>query len=205
MAEPVWNLYSVLKNNFIDFNSNLQSLMKRFFLFSLLFITTIITAQTNLIKNGGFEYDFVNWRGEENGALSTYDKKSGKNGALINQYTGAEWRAFDQVVSIPRNTFAIECSAWMKTDGVEIQKEDYKAAAVIIEFTTDAEKKISSEVIGNAKGTTSWINYKKALKVPADAKKIRIMLALAQTNGTVFFDDIKITTLSEEQFLKQNP
>jgi hypothetical protein len=179
--------------------------MKHFFLLSLLLAAAITNAQKNLLKNAGFEYDFVNWRGEENGALSIYDKKTGKNAAPINQYTGAEWRAFDQIVSIPRNTFAIECSAWMKTDGVEIQKEDYKAAAVIIEFTTDAEKKISSEVIGNAKGTTSWINYKKAIKVPADAKKIRIMLALAQTNGTVFFDDIKITTLSEEVFLKQNP
>lgn len=178
--------------------------MKHFFLFSLLFLSTIISAQTNLIKNGSFEYDLVNWNGQENGALSPYDKKSGKNSALINQYTGAEWRAFDQVAAFPRNTFALECSAWMKTDTVENQKEDYKAAAVIIEFTNDAGKQISTETIGRVKGTTDWINYKKAVKIPADAKKFRIILALAETNGTVFFDDIKITTLSEEAYSNLN-
>ncbi|PBJ14509.1 hypothetical protein [Flavobacterium sp. ACN6] len=178
--------------------------MKQFLLLSLVFVMTTIHAQTNLIKNGGFEYEFVNWRGEENGALSIYDKKSGKNAALINQYTGAEWRAFDQIAIIPRNTFAVECDVWMKTDGVEIQKEEYKAASIILEFLNSAEKQISTETIAVAKGTTNWFNYKKALKVPANAKKIRIMLALAQTNGTVFFDDVKITTLSEEEFSKLN-
>lgn len=31
------------------------------------------------------------------------------------------------------------------------------------------------------------------------------MLALSQTNGTIFFDDVKVTTLSEEEYLKLNP
>ncbi|MCR4032287.1 MULTISPECIES: carbohydrate binding domain-containing protein [Flavobacterium] len=178
--------------------------MKLFILFSL-FLTSIITdAQTNLIKNGGFEYDLTNWNGQENGALSPYDKKSGKNSALINQYTGAEWRAFDQTVSLAKNTYAVECSAWMKAEGIENQKEEYKAAAVIIEFTNSADKQVGTETIARAKGTTDWVNYKKAVKVPDDAKKIRVMLALAQTNGTVFFDDIKMTTLSEEEFSKLN-
>lgn len=179
--------------------------MKHFFLFSLLLTSLLIDAQTNLLKNGGFEYDLTNWNGQENGALSPYDKKSGKNSALINQFTGAEWRAFDQTVPLARNTYAIECNAWMKVEGVENQKEDYKAAIVIVEFLTSADQSISSETIARAKGTTNWINYKKAVKVPTEAKKIKVMLALAQTNGTAFFDDIKITTLSEEEFSKLTP
>src|SRR6218665_443405 len=178
--------------------------MKHFLLFSLLLISFAIDAQTNLLKNGGFEYDLTNWNGQENGVLSPYDRKSGKNSALINQFTGAEWRAFDQTVPLARNTYAVECTAWMKTEGVENQKADYKAAIVIVDFLNGADKSISTETIARAKGTTDWVNYKKAVKVPADAKKIKVMLALAQTNGTVFFDDIKITTLSEEEFSKLN-
>lgn len=176
--------------------------MKKLFLFSFLFLALFANAQMNLIKNGAFERDLANWRGEENGALSPYEKKSGKNSVMINQFTGAEWRALDQIIPVPKMTYAVECSVWMKTDQVETQKEEYKAAAVIIEFTTENEKQISTETVAQIKGTTGWTNYVKVIKVPSDAKKIRIMLALANTNGTVFFDDIKLTGLGEEQFAK---
>lgn len=176
--------------------------MKQLFLLSFLFLTTITNAQTNLIKNGAFERDLANWRADENMVLSPLEKKSGKNSVMINQYTGAEWRALDQIILVPKFTYAVECSAWMKTDQVESQKEEYKAAAVILEFTDNNEKQISSETIARTKGTTDWTNYVKVVKVPAEAKKIRIMLALAQTNGTVFFDDIKLTALGEEQYAK---
>lgn len=159
----------------------------------------------NLIKNAGFERDLINWTGQENAALSPYDKKTGKNSVVINQFTGAEWKALDQIILIPKNSFAIQCSVWMKTDQVETQKEDYKAAAIIVEFTNGGDKQISTETIGRAKNTTDWTNYKKAVKIPADAKKIRIMLALAQTNGTVFFDDVNIIALGEEEFAKLSP
>ncbi len=176
--------------------------MKQLLFLSVLFLTTIANAQTNLIKNGGFESDFIDWRGEENAMTSPYDKKSGKNSANINQFVGAEWKALDQVITIPKNTFAIECSVWMKADEIEEQKEPYKAGVVILEFTDAGDKQISTENIAQAKGTTEWIYYKKIIKVPADAKTIRIMLALAQTNGTVFFDDAKLIALNEAEYLK---
>jgi len=179
--------------------------MKQLLLFSLLFLATISNAQVNLVKNAGFERDLTNWNGQENAAISPYDKKTGKNSVLINQFTGAEWRALDQTILIPKNSFAFECNVWMKTDQVENQKEDYKAAAVILEFLNAGDKQISTETIGRAKNTTDWTNYKKAIKIPADAKKIRIMLALAQTNGTVFFDDINIIALGSEEFAKLSP
>ncbi|WP_433764477.1 carbohydrate binding domain-containing protein [Flavobacterium ginsenosidimutans] len=174
--------------------------MKQLFLFSLLLLSAIANAQMNLVKNGAFERDLVNWRGEEIAALSPYEKKSGKNSVMINQFTGAEWRALDQIVLIPKLTYAVECSVWIKTDQVENQKEEYKAAAVILEFTNDNDKQISTETIAQVKGTTSWTNYKKAVKIPSGAKKIRIMLALAQTNGTVFFDDVNLKALGEEEY-----
>lgn len=179
--------------------------MKTFFFFCSLFLITITNAQTNLVKNGGFETDFLNWRGEENAALSPFEKKSGKNSAVINQFVGAEWKALDQIIVLPKRTYALEISVWIKSDVIETQKEQYKTGAVILEFTNSGDKQISTERIGQAVGSTSWTHFKKTVKIPSEAKKIRIMLALAQTNGTIFFDDVKVTTLSEEEYLKLNP
>ncbi|WP_163408359.1 carbohydrate binding domain-containing protein [Flavobacterium ajazii] len=178
--------------------------MKPLFIFSFFLISISNFAQTNLIKNGGFELETQNWNGDA-ATVSPYDKKVGKNSIVINQFVGAEWKALDQTVSIPKNTFAIECSVWMKTDGVENQKEEYKAGAVILEFTNAGGKQISTETIGRAKETTNWTNYKKTIKIPADAKKIRVMLALAQTNGSVFFDDVNAIALSEEEYFRLHP
>lgn len=179
--------------------------MKTFIFFSLLFITTITKAQINLVKNPGFEYEFVNWGGEDMGFISPFDKKTGRKCAVINQYVGAEWKAIDQTINIAKNTYAIEFSVWIKSESIEEQKEAYKVGAAIAEFRTLADKSIISETFAQVKGTSDWINYKKTVKVPAEAKKVRIMLALAQTNGSIYFDDVKAIALSEEEYLKLNP
>ncbi|QOG04170.1 carbohydrate binding domain-containing protein [Flavobacterium sp. MDT1-60] len=177
--------------------------MKPLFLFSLLFLSTMTNAQTNLVKNGGFERDIVNWQGDV-ATISPYDKKSGKNGALINQFVGTEWKGIDQIILIPRNTYAVEFSIWIKTESIEGGKEAYNAGVMIAEFTNNAEKQINSETVAQIRGTTDWTIYKKAVKIPADAQKIRIMLALAQTSGSIYFDDVKAIPLSEEEYLKLN-
>ena len=175
--------------------------MKQFFLFSLLFLSTITHAQLNLVKIGGFERDIVNWRGDV-ATVSPYDKKSGRFGALINQYTGTEWKGIDQIMMIPRNTFAVEFSIWIKTESIEGGKEAYNAGVMIAEFTNNADKAISAEPIAQVKGTTDWTNYKKIVKIPAGSQKIRIMLALAQTSGSIYFDDVIAIPLSEEESSK---
>lgn len=180
--------------------------MKQFLLLSLLFLTTITNAQVNLIKNGGFERESANWRGGNDIAtISPYDKKSGKNSALINQFVGTDWKSIDQFIIIPRGTYAIEFSIWIRTESIEEQKEAYKAGAMIAEFTDEAEKPIVSEPIVQVRGNTAWTLYKKAIKTPAEAKKIRIILALAQTSGSIYFDDVAATAISEAEYLKINP
>lgn len=175
--------------------------MKPLFLFSLLVLSMVMNAQINLVKNGGFERDIVNWRGDA-ATISPFDKKSGKNGALINQYVGTEWKGIDQIMLIPRNTYAVEFSIWIKTESIEEGKEAYNAGVMIAQFTDNAEKEISSQAIAQIKGTTDWILYKKAVKVPSGAQKIRIMLALAQTSGSIYFDDVMAIPLSEEALSK---
>jgi hypothetical protein len=178
--------------------------MKQLFFFSLLFFSAISNAQTNLVKNGGFESETLNWNGDA-ATISPYDKKTGKNSAVINQFTGAEWKAIDQIVNIPKNTYAVEFSVWVKADQIEGGKEAYNAGLVIAEFTNTGGKKIISENIAQVKGSLAWTNYKKTILVPEKAQKIRIMLALAQINGSLFFDDVNATAISEEEYFKLNP
>ena len=181
-------------------------IMKHFIFFSLLFLSTITNAQINLIKNGGFEREAANWRGGEDIAtISPYDKKSGKSSALINQYVGNDWKGIDQIILIAKGTYAVEFTVWIKTESIEEQKEAYKAGVMIAEFTDEAEKPIASEPIVQIRGTTDWTSYKKIVKTPQGTKKMRIMLALAQTSGSIYFDDVSAIALSEEEYIKLNP
>ena len=175
--------------------------MKKKFACFLAFLPMFCLSQSNLVKNGGFESELNFWRGE-NGTVSTYVKKSGKSALNINQFTGQQWNGYDQILALPENCFAVEIRAWVKTDAVEGGKEAYNAAVVTTAFATASEKNISYESIAAVLGTTEWTQYKKLVKIPQGAKKLRLMLALAQTNGSVFFDDIKIVAVSEENYNK---
>jgi len=162
---------------------------------------TFAFGQRNLIKNGGFESELTNWRGDV-ATLSPYDKKAGVYSCMINQFTGLDWKGLDQIASIPKDTYAIEFSVWVKADGIEGGKEAYNTGAVIVDFMTGSETKVGNESIAQVKGTTAWAVYKKIVPVPQKAQKIRLMLALAQTSGTVLFDEIKAVPLSQAEYEK---
>jgi hypothetical protein len=175
--------------------------MKRILLFGTFLIAFTNYSQTNLVKNGGFETELENWRGDV-ATISTYDKKLGKNGCSINQYVGAEWKGIDQIISIPKNTAAVEFSGWVKTEAIEKGKNEWNTGKFDIEFLNSGEKRIENQSIASVLGTTPWTFYKKTITVPAGASKLRIMLALGQTNGSIFFDDIKAVAITLEQLNK---
>ena len=177
--------------------------MKQLLFFSLLFIATISNAQTNLVKNGGFETELTYWRGDV-ATITPYDKKSGKNSCSINQFVGAEWKGIDQIIVLPKNTAAIELSGWVKTEAVEKGKNEWNTGKFDIEFLNSEEKGIENQSIASVLGTTPWTFYKKTITVPAGASKLRIMLALGQTNGSIFFDDIKAVAITLEQLNKMH-
>jgi hypothetical protein len=171
-------------------------------LFLLAFLNVfIVFAQKNLVQNSGFEMELNNWRGDV-AKTSSYDKNSGKNSAIITQYVGANWKAIDQIISIPKNTVALELSAWIKSDAVEKGKNDWNTGKFDIEFLNAAEKGFQNENIASVLGSTSWTFYKKIVKVPSAATKFRIMLALGETNGTILFDDIKAIALTQTELNK---
>ena len=175
--------------------------MKKIILFLITLIPIFVSAQKNLIKNGGFEMEFNNWRGDV-AIINPFEKKAGNKSCAINQYIGAEWKGMDQIAIVPKKTYAIEFSAWVKTDAIEGGKNDYNVGIVTAEFLNAGDNKITSESIAQVKGSTPWTLYKKTVLVPEKAKKIRTMLALAQTNGTILFDNVIAITISEDDYLE---
>lgn len=175
--------------------------MKKLLIFCFLFSIKASYSQINLVKNGGFETELENWRGDV-ATISPFDKKSGKNSCAITQFVGAQWKGIDQIIAIPKNTGAIEISGWVKAEAIEKGKNEWNSGKFDIEFLNIDEKGIENQSIASVIGTSPWTFYKKTIPVPAKTSKLRIMLALGQTNGSIFFDDIKAITLSVEQLNK---
>lgn len=174
----------------------------KFVLYSILFSVVSTTyAQKNLINNGGFEMEFTNWQGDV-AELSTFDKKTGNTSAIITQYTGAQWKAIDQTINLPKNTAAVLCSGWVKAEAIERGENEWNSGKYAIEFVSNNGKGIRNENVASITGTTNWTYYKKLMDVPASATKMRVMLALGQANGTILFDDIKVVALSIEEYTK---
>lgn len=175
--------------------------MKKIVVLFILIVNINSFAQKNLVLNGGFEMELNNWRGDV-AKISPFDKKAGKGSAIITQYTGATWQAIDQIISIPKNTAAIELSGWIKSDAIEKGKNAWNTGKFDIEFLNASEKGIQNESVASVLGTTPWTFYKKVINVPTSASKLRIMLALGQTNGTILFDEIKAIAISQEELNK---
>ncbi len=176
--------------------------MKKIIYFFILCVTTSSFAQKNIIKNGGFEKGLSSWRGND-ATINPYEKKAGKSSCIITQYVGKAWKGIDQIATIPENTYALEISVWTKSDVIKKGKEKYNAGVVIAEFTSNLDAKVSSKNIAEVHGTTGWTLNKQLIIVPKSAKKIRIMLALAQTNGLIFFDDLKVVSITKEDYQKK--
>ncbi|SFU47345.1 Carbohydrate binding domain-containing protein [Pustulibacterium marinum] len=157
-----------------------------------------LTAQKNILKNGSFEQDLQNWRGDA--TINPYNKKSGNNSCMINQFTDNKWKGIDQIIPIPKNTAAIEFTGWVKTDAVEQHNEAYKAGVITVELLTGGDKSISYHNIAQVVATTPWTAYKELIKIPENAKKARIILALAETNGSILFDNLSAKTFSLKKY-----
>lgn len=175
--------------------------MKIFLAILLAMLAMPSFAQKNLIQNGGFESELAYWRGDV-AKTSPFDKKTGKNSCIITQYVGADWKAVDQIIPIPKNTVAIEFSAWIKSDAIEQGTNSWNTGKFDVEFLNAAEKNISNESVASIVGTTTWTFYRKVINVASSASKFRVMLALGQTNGTILFDDVKAVALTQEQLNK---
>lgn len=174
--------------------------MKTTFLLSVFLISSIMFSQKNLVTNGGFDQNTDNWWAD-NLQQNTVVKKVGSGSCMVIQYVGKEWKAGDQRINIPKGTYAITFSAYLKADAIQ-GGESYGAGILNAEFLNGANKQIVSENIAQVKETVDWKLYSKTVVVPEGAKTIKVVIGLQNTPGTVFFDDIKAVAVSEDDYLK---
>lgn len=174
--------------------------MKAKFLFFVFLITSVMFSQKNLIQNGGFDVNTDNWWAD-NLTQNTVVKKVGFGSCMVVQYVGKDWKAGDQRINIPKGTYAITFSAYVKADAIQ-GGENYGAGIFNTEFLNGANKQIVSENIAQVKGTVDWKLYSKTIIVPEGTKTIKVVIGLQNTPGTVFFDDIKAIAVNEDDYLK---
>lgn len=150
-------------------------------------------GQKNLIKNGGFELNSEFWRGENILTINPYTKKNGANAGCISEFVSPQWKGIDQEFIIPKNTAAVEVSAWLKADGVEKGKNSWNKAVMVLEMAG------KNQNIAELEGTTQWQLVKKI--IPVDhSRSGRLMLALSECTGTFYFDEIQVIPLSTQDY-----
>ena len=165
-------------------------------IFSLVILSTTLSfAQKNLIKNGGFEYYISNWDGDNTLIINPYTKHLGSKGGSITQYTSPTWKGISQEFNIPKNTLAIEVSAWLKVDGVVKGDKNWNQAILTVEIDGTGTNLASLD------GTTGWKEYKKIVPLNND-RSGKLMIALSECTGTFYFDDISVTPVSQEELNK---
>ena len=165
-------------------------------LISLAFLSIVsLFAQKNLIKNGSFELDKDSWRGENVLTINPYIKRTGEKGGNIYEYTSPSWKGIDQEFNIPKNTVALEISAWVRTDAIEKGENNWNKAVIVLELSG------KNQNIAELEGTTPWQLVKKIIATENN-RSGRLMIALSECTGSFLFDDIKITPISKEEYDK---
>ncbi|KQM69299.1 hypothetical protein ASE74_04620 [Pedobacter sp. Leaf216] len=181
--------------------------MKKYVCSSLIiFLFSIwhVSAQKNLISNGGFEDGLNSW-GAGNAKVSTVIRKSGEASLALVAYVKGKWEGIDQKVKLPKNSKAILVSGFYKMDDVEQGANAWNTAVIILEFT-DGDKTLGEGIpLVEKTGTEGWSAFKKNLRVPDLATGFRIMIALSEASGTFFVDDLNVKSISVEDLEKETP
>lgn len=162
--------------------------MKKYFYSSfiiLVFSAYQVSAQKNLISNGGFESGLSSWEAG-NAKVTTVIQKSGEASLALVSYVKGKWEGVDQKVKLPKNSKAIVVSGFYKMDEVEQGANTWNTAVIILEFTNGDKKLREGIPIVEKTGTEDWIHFKKNLRVPDEATGFRIMIALSEASGTFF-------------------
>jgi hypothetical protein len=171
----------------------------------LLFSVGRAQAQKNLVINGGFEDDeLTGWNNGNNVAkITPWDLKSGKGScAIITTGTG-DWIGIDQTIKIPKKAQMLEIGAWIKTNNVVKGKDAWNGAVFIIEFQDAGDKKIGDGInIATLTGYQPWALLKQNVKIPPNAVRFRILLAMSFASGTMLIDDVSAKVISADDVAK---
>ena len=169
----------------------------------LLFQAGRVSAQKNLVINGGFEDDLFGWNNTNVAKVTPWDFKSGKGSCAIVTTNTNDWVGIDQVIRIPKKAQMLEIGAWLKTNNVVKGKDTWDGAIFSVEFQDAGGKKIGDGInIVTITGYAAWAFLKQDVKIPPAAAYFRIMLAMGFASGTMLIDDVSAKVISADDVAK---
>lgn len=162
--------------------------------------SVVCLAQKNLLTNGSFEDDFEGWT-EYGGRITPYVVKAGKNACAIVSGDNSKWIGIHQEVKLPKKSQYLLVSAWYKTDHIVRGKEAWQGAICRMELLDKNDKKVGQEAeLWNVEEDHAWTNAQKALIIPAEVVKVKLLFAVGFATGTLFVDDAIVKILSQQEY-----
>jgi len=150
----------------------------------------------NLALNPGFE--ILNDSGKPN--FWKEDSKGGWSSDTQGPYEGKRsmqatlaWSWLFQEIPVESERYYI-LRAYVKSDITVSEKEDYYSTFLTLECL-DKEYEVIHKDWGIVNATSSWELKENSISTPPGTKKIRIMLAKRQGEGSVWFDDVTLVEM----------
>ncbi len=147
------------------------------------------------VLNSGFEMI-----SEERPRLWEEDPKGGWSSDAENPYqeersmrASVTWSWLSQEIPVKREAY-YALKAYVRSDIVIPEKEDYYNAFLTLECL-DRENEVIHKEWGIVNATSSWQLAENVILVPSDARKMRIMLAKRQGEGSVWFDEVRLVEM----------
>ncbi|MFT4204946.1 MAG: glycosyl hydrolase [Chitinophagaceae bacterium] len=172
---------------------------------ALVLLSTVLSAQRNLLKNGSFEDDLESWSANPDIKVSPYVHFEGKNAAVILSLQGTQWVGMDQSVRFPKNTKAVEVGCAVQSLNIKRGPNAWNTGVVILEFQSGKDKIGDNVTLANIEGTQNWKEAKKQVMVPDGASGCRIMVALSQCVGTLYVDNFDLHVISLDSIPGHEP
>ena len=185
---------------------NCQNLKKFLFMVSMCVFAGCVIAGDNLISNSNFETDADsdNWPDDwGNASHLSWESEKENHFVRIKSPESGKMFCIYRVVDISKDAKAVEVSFKGRVTDLEKGSKPWYDARVIINFLGKNKKKLGSMAINFNKNTKGWIDKKYDFPVPEGATKLELLPAVFKAKtGTFDIDDMKITALDAEEFVK---
>lgn len=168
----------------------------------MLLASSTVSAQKNLVLNGGFENELDGWV-DYSAKVTPYVSSAGKMSAALFSSDSSKWTGMHQIISLPKNTQYILMSAKIKVDGVGTGKNAWNGALFLFETLDKQGTKIGEGInIASVTGDEEWKLYEKAYIVTPGITKIKLLFALGYVTGTMFVDEVSLKAITQSEFEK---
>jgi aryl-phospho-beta-D-glucosidase BglC (GH1 family) len=110
-----------------------------------------------------------------------------------------------QVIAVPDGCTAVDLSATLRWQDIKTGVASWHQGRVQIELLDESGKRIGNiQSMGPFAGTQSdWKEFRKRLSLPAEAKQVKLKLAVFQVEGHIDFKEVSARAVTEADILKE--